>query len=147
IITLADAGYWDDLDIRYPLLFRSAVEKAAEANQLDPAYIYAIIRSESLFQPTVTSSAGARGLMQLMPGTARHLARQMGVASPSRSQLNTPSVNIRFGSHYLRDMLDNWSGNIALATASYNAGPNKVAEWLPRQDMPADIWIANITYT
>lgn len=147
ITTLAKADYWDDLDIRYPLPFLTEVRQAAETNDLDPAYVLAIIRTESLFQPTVRSPVGARGLMQLMPGTAAHLARSMGRARPSSHQLNDPSTNIGFGTRYLRDMLDDWSGNIALATASYNAGPRKIAQWLPTDKTPADIWIANIPYT
>jgi soluble lytic murein transglycosylase len=147
IVTLAKSDYWDDLDIRYPILFLSDVRQAAANNHIDPAYILAIIRTESLFQPSARSSAGARGLMQLMPGTARRLARALGRPSPRAAQLNDPALNIKLGSRYLRDMLQDWAGNIALATASYNAGPHKVAQWLPPDAMPADIWIANITYT
>ncbi|MGN8197562.1 transglycosylase SLT domain-containing protein [Salinisphaera sp. RV14] len=147
ITTLAKADYWDDLDIRYPTPFAAAVRRAAHNNGLDPAYVFAIMRTESLFQPTVRSPVGARGLMQLMPGTADHLARAMGRAAPSTHDLNDPSTNISLGARYLHDMLADWSGNIALATASYNAGPRKIAHWLPDADMPADIWIANIPYT
>ncbi|RJS91263.1 transglycosylase SLT domain-containing protein [Salinisphaera sp. Q1T1-3] len=147
ILTLADADYWDDLDIRYPTPFAATVRQAARTNDLDPAYVYAIIRTESLFQPTVRSPVGARGLMQLMPGTADHLARQMGRSAPSASALNDPATNVGFGTRYLADMMADWSNNIALATASYNAGPRKIAQWLPATDMPADIWIANIPYT
>ncbi len=147
ITTLAKADYWDDLDIRYPTPFAGAVRQAANNNGLDPAYVFAIMRTESLFQPTVRSPVGARGLMQLMPGTADHLARAMGQAAPSPHDLNDPATNIGFGARYLHDMMADWSGNIALATASYNAGPRKIVQWLPDNDMPADIWIANIPYT
>lgn len=147
IITLAKADYWDDLDIRYPTPHADTVADAASANDLDPAYVMAIIRTESLFQANAHSPAGARGLMQLMPGTARHVARDLGQSAPTASRLNNPGVNIPLGSHYLRQMLDNWDDNIALATASYNAGPRKIAQWLPATEMPADIWIANIPYT
>ncbi|HET7314565.1 transglycosylase SLT domain-containing protein [Salinisphaera sp.] len=147
IVTLAKADYWNDLDIRYPTPFVGAVREAADNNDLDPAYVMAIIRTESLFQPTARSPAGARGLMQLMPGTAADLARAMGRPAPSAYDLNDPATNIGLGARYLGDMLAEWSGNIALATASYNAGPHKIAEWLPDHDMPAAIWIANIPYT
>jgi soluble lytic murein transglycosylase len=146
IITLAKAGYWDDLDIRYPTPYTGDVDNAAAANNLDPAYIFAIIRTESLFQPDAHSPVGARGLMQLMPGTAAHVARAMGQSRPAASRLSDPSVNIPLGSHYLRQMLNDWNNNLVLATASYNAGPHKIAQWLPASDMPADIWIANIPY-
>ena len=147
IITLAKADYWDDLEIRYPVPYADAVARAARANDLDPAYVLAIIRTESLFQPDIRSPAGARGLMQLMPGTARHVAAAMGQSAPNTRLLTEPSINIAFGTHYLRQMLNRWQGNLVLATASYNAGPNKIADWLPARATPADIWIANIPYT
>lgn len=147
ITTLAEADYWNDLAIRYPLPFSNAVESAASHNHLDPAYVLAIIRTESLFQPEAHSAAGAIGLMQLMPGTARHIAAAMGRPAPAPAMLDEPHINIPLGSHYLRQMLNRWHDNMALATASYNAGPHKIASWLPEQRMPADIWIANIPYT
>ena len=147
ILTLADADYWDDLDIRYPTPYSADVRAAAAANDLDPAFVYAIVRTESLFQPTVRSPVGARGLMQLMPGTADLVARQMGRAKPTSRDLNDPGENTTLGARYLSDMVADWHGNIALATASYNAGPRKVAQWLPETTMPPDIWIATIPYT
>ena len=147
ILTLADADYWNDLDIRYPTPYSDDVRAAAAANDLDPAFVYGIVRTESLFQPTVQSPVGARGLMQLMPGTAKLVARQMGRAAPSSSDLNDPRENTMLGARYLADMVDDWAGNLALATASYNAGPGKVAQWLPDTDMAPDIWIATIPYT
>jgi len=123
------------------------VQQASADNNLDPAYVLAIIRTESLFQPTAHSPAGARGLMQLMPGTADLVAHSLGEPPPETAQLYDPATNITLGSRYLRDMLNNWSGNIALATASYNAGPNKIAQWLPDDTTPPDIWISNIAYT
>ncbi|ROO24734.1 hypothetical protein SAOR_13840 [Salinisphaera orenii MK-B5] len=147
ITTLAKADYWDDLDIRYPTPFRDAVATAADRAGIDPAYAYAIIRTESLFQPAVRSPAGAIGLMQLMPGTARLVARQNGEPTPSTTALTDPATNARLGTRYLRDMLDRWHGNLALATASYNAGPNRIARWLPAESMDPAIWIANIPYT
>lgn len=147
ITTLAKADYWDDLDIRYPAPYRDTVVAAAGRTDLDPAYAFAIIRTESLFQPEVRSGAGAIGLMQLLPGTARHIARQNGESAPSSVSLTEPATNVRFGTRYLRDMLDRWGDNLALATASYNAGPNRIARWLPDAAMDPAIWIANIPYT
>ncbi len=147
ILTLADADYWNDLDIRYPTPYSDDVRAAAAANDLDPAFVYGIVRTESLFQPTVASPVGARGLMQLMPGTAKLVARQMGRPAPSSSDLNDPRENTTLGARYLADMVDDWAGNLALATASYNAGPGKVAQWLPQANMAPDIWIATIPYT
>lgn len=147
IITLAKADYWDDLDIRYPTPYDDAVRQFAKNNDLDPAYVFAIIRTESLFQPEIRSSAGAVGLMQLLPGTARLVARRMDAARPSSSALTIPEINIQLGSGYLAQMLDRWDGNIAMASASYNAGPRRIERWLPDDNMDPRIWIANIPYT
>ncbi|MES1927095.1 transglycosylase SLT domain-containing protein [Salinisphaera sp. T31B1] len=147
IITLAKADYWDDLDIRYPMPYSDAIGRFADDNDLDPAYVLAIMRTESLFQPAVRSPAGAVGLMQLMPGTARLVSRQLGTASPGSAALTVPEVNIQLGSRYLADMLDRWHGNLALASASYNAGPGRIERWLPGEPMDPTIWVANIPYT
>jgi len=147
ITTLAKADYWDDLDIRYPTPYDDTVRRFAKDNDLDPAYVLAIIRTESLFQPEVRSPAGALGLMQLMPGTARLVSRQIGVSTPSATMLRVPDINIQLGTRYLADMLERWNGNIALASASYNAGPNRIQRWLPDEPMDPTIWIANIPYT
>lgn len=148
IITLADSGYWDALDIRYPTPYYNIVKRAASHNGLRPAYVLAIIRTESLFQPAVGSYAGAIGLMQLMPATARLVARRNDLPTPSRGSLRQPVTNIRLGSRYLNAMKLRFDNNLALATAAYNAGPNAVARWLPAQGtVPPDIWIANISYT
>ena len=91
---------------------------------------------------------GARGVMQLMPGTARTLARQMGRPMPSRSELLDADTNIAMGGFYLGQLLKRFSGNRVLATAAYNAGPSRVERVLMRQNgnLPADIWIENLPY-
>lgn len=147
IITLARSDYWDDLTIRYPLHYQQEAIQAARRNHLEPAYVLAIMRTESLFMPAVHSGAGAVGLMQLMPATARQVAAEIGMRRPNTAMLETPAVNIRLGTHYLRAMLDHFNGYIALATGAYNAGPNAIERWLPDSTTPADIWIANIPYT
>ncbi|MES1929825.1 lytic transglycosylase, catalytic [Salinisphaera dokdonensis CL-ES53] len=147
IITLAKSDYWDDLDIRYPTPYDNAVRQFANDNGLDPAYVFAIMRTESLFQPEIRSSAGAVGLMQLLPGTARLVARRMDAARPSSSALTVPEINIQLGTGYLAQMLERWDGNIAMASASYNAGPGRIERWLPDETMDPTIWVANIPYT
>lgn len=145
ILTLVGADYWDDLNIRYPLPHLDAVERAAAATDLDPAYILAIIRTESLFAADARSPAGALGLMQVLPGTARLVAR--GRDMPQSGDLLDPAIGIRLGSYYLREMRDRFDGNLALASAAYNAGPGRVRRWLPERTMPMDLWVANIPYT
>lgn len=147
IFTLAKSGYWDDIDIRFPLHHREVVRDQARATGLDASLIYAVLRQESVFNPRALSPAGARGLMQLMPATAREVARDLALAPLDLDQLFEPRVNITLGSHYLARMSREFGGNPALATAAYNAGPARVARWLPDADMDADLWIATIPFS
>jgi len=148
IITLAKSDYWDDLDIRYPLIYTDLVMRYAQENQLDPAYVLSIIRTESLFLPDVHSPANAVGLMQLLPATARAVAKNIGAPRPSTKDLEEPANNVPLGTNYLRQQLDRFDNNLALASAAYNAGPHRVSRWLKEVKNPvaADIWVENIPY-
>lgn len=90
----------------------------------------AITRRESAYNPNALSPAGARGLMQLMPGTASQVSRQIGLEDPGAYGVLDPELNIRLGSTYLRDKLQRYQGNRLAATAAYNAGPGRVDRWL-----------------
>lgn len=146
-LTLAKADYFDDLEIRFPLAYTTAVKKEAEVNTLDPAWILAVARQESVMMPDARSPAGALGLMQLMPATGRQIAQQMKSGLNDLQQLLRPELNIRFGSFYLRQLSHKFDGHTALATAAYNAGPHRVQQWAPeQQSIDADIWIDTIPY-
>jgi soluble lytic murein transglycosylase len=148
IQTAAKAGYWDDLSLRFPLGFNGPVLQAAQSQQVDPALVYALVRRESAFDPNVGSPAGALGLMQLMPATGALMARQRGEALPSANALLEPGRNLRFGTAYLRGLLERFGNHFALAAAAYNAGPNRVERWLPKGlPMPADLWVETIPYS
>ncbi|MGF1528545.1 MAG: transglycosylase SLT domain-containing protein, partial [Candidatus Competibacterales bacterium] len=131
IVTLARARYWDDLDLRFPTRHREILQNYAQSQQVDPAWAFAILRQESAFHPEIRSSAGALGLMQIMPATGRQIARQLGVPWSSSYLLHQPAVNIRFGVHYLGQNTRSLQGSPLLATAAYNAGPGRVRQWLP----------------
>ena len=113
----------------------------------EPALVHGIIRQESLFNADVVSPAGAIGLMQLMPATASSEARKIGQrGGVAPAALRNPAENVMLGSHYLDDMIANWSGSYILAIASYNAGPGHVKNWLndngdPRADADPVDWI------
>jgi len=143
IFTLAKTEYWDDLELRFPLRHRLLVEQQAQQHQLDIAWIFAVIRQESAFMRDARSHAGAMGLMQLMPATARSVAKQQlgKKKAPGRSALLQPDTNIQLGSAYLRHLLDRLENSPVLATAAYNAGPHRVSKWLPTRDLEADIWV------
>ncbi|MDO8843131.1 lytic transglycosylase domain-containing protein [Methylicorpusculum sp.] len=147
VTTIARAEYWDDLNLRFPLDFMDDVNQAAVTNQLEPSLILGLIRRESIFDPDALSPAGARGLMQLMPGTGKQMASALNSPWGSVDDLLRPEINIKFGSHYFRQMLDRFNGHFMLAVAAYNAGPSKVDSWLSTSGaMPADIWMETLSY-
>ncbi|MCD8566701.1 MAG: lytic transglycosylase domain-containing protein [Alphaproteobacteria bacterium] len=97
--------------------------------KLEWALVHAIIRQESLFDPEAKSSAGAMGLMQLLPSTAAETARKLGVRHNTR-MLADPSHNILLGSAFLGSLVDKFDGSYAMAAAAYNAGPRRVSQWI-----------------
>lgn len=146
IFAVARAEHWQDLKIRFPLDFVNQVRKYASAQKLNPAYVYGIIRRESAFDERARSPVGARGLMQLMPGTARRIARRLNERWHSVRSLERADTNVRYGTAYFRSLLEDLGGHFVLATAAYNAGPHRVKRWLPVNTLPADIWIETIPF-
>lgn len=133
--------------LRFPLAERETVERESARNGLDPAWTFALIRAESAWQPEVRSPANAYGLMQLLPGTGKQMARQLGLHWPGTSMLLDPQTNIRLGSRYLAQQAERFQGSPWLASAAYNAGPRPVQRWLgERAVLPADIFIETIPY-
>src|SRR5271168_2284025 len=112
-----------------PLSDASVIREQAAEKHLDPALIAAVIYAETKFDPR-PSSAGAEGLMQILPETAYFLAHLSGGTSFTASDLATPSINVAYGSYYLRYLLDHYEGNEMLAVAAYNAGLTNVDEWV-----------------
>ena len=146
IFSLARTGYWDDLELRFPLEFRPQVESQAGDRQLESAWVFAVLRQESAFITDARSPAGAMGLMQLMPATARQVAQGLQRRKLRSRDLLQPATNIRLGTAYLRQVLDQLQQHPVLATAAYNAGPHRVKSWLPSLAMSADIWIETIPF-
>lgn len=147
IFTVARAGEWDDLDLRYPLLFENTVVREAARQRVEPGVILGVIRQESAFDALAQSAAGARGLMQILPSTGQEIARSFGERLPSAARLHDAEVNLRYGTHFLRDLLDRFDGNLALAAAAYNAGPARVRRWAPSErPLAADVWMEQIPF-
>ncbi len=144
IFALSQVGYMDDVDLRFPLAFDKEINQHASKHAINPAWAFAITRRESSFMSDANSSAGAKGLMQVMPGTAKQLTRRKNV---SNKYLLNSKNNINLGTKYLKDLLDRHKGNQVLATAAYNAGPYRVKSWLKSANaLPADIWIETIPF-
>lgn len=146
ILTLAKIHYWNDLELRFPLTHHEQINRQANEHGLDSAWIYAILRQESAFVTDARSSAGAMGLMQLMPGTARMVASKNKHKAFRSTDLFIPQVNIELGASYLNEVYLKLQENPVLATAAYNAGPNRVMTWLPTETQPTDVWIETIPF-
>ncbi len=119
-----------DLRLRYPLVYSREVSESAERTGLPPELLWAVIRQESRFVPYAVSSAGAVGLMQLMPATARQVSKATGRSRKlTNDALMAPSLNISLGSAFLKSTHSRYDGNCAFAAAAYNAGPGRVDRW------------------
>jgi soluble lytic murein transglycosylase len=147
IFALGRAQSYDDLELRFPVDHAALAEKYAVQRGLDPARVMALIRSESAFVVDARSPAGALGLMQLMPTTAREMARRTGIHLPRLEQLYEPEINIALGTAYLERMLARYGGNFVMAAAAYNAGPLRVRQWQDKRCTVADLWIDTIPFT
>jgi soluble lytic murein transglycosylase len=146
IATLAEAGEWDDVRLRYPRPYAQTVAEVSKLTQLPPDWILAIMRQESLFRSDAVSRAGARGLMQMEPSTAAAVARRWHLPRPDKDSPPDPTPDVTLGAAYLSELLDRYGGQLGPSLAAYNAGPIPVARWLPNRTMDADIWIENIPY-
>jgi len=134
-----------DFALRYPTPYQLEIEAAARQNSLDPAMVYGLIRQESRFVSNIVSTAGAVGLMQLMPQTARWVARRTGYES-STPTLEDPELNIELGARYLRYVLDKLDGLPVLAAAAYNAGPGRAQAWRGQVPLEGAIYVETIPF-
>ncbi|MDX2245028.1 MAG: transglycosylase SLT domain-containing protein [Leptolyngbyaceae cyanobacterium bins.302] len=135
------AGYWYAL---YPFPFLEEIESWSQERQLNPLLVTALIRQESRFMPGIVSSAGAKGLMQVMPDTGTWIAEKIKL---KEFNLNDPEDNIKLGTWYLDYTHSEYDGNSMLAVASYNAGPGAVGDWVAKKGVgDPDRFVENIPY-
>ena len=118
-----------DLEQRYPTPYRAKLSELAQSQGIDQAWIYGLIRQESLFWEEESSSAGARGLMQLLPTTAGYVAQRIGLRDYRPSRIYETDMNLRLGVGYLKMVSDDQGGQPLLASAAYNAGPRRLRQW------------------
>jgi soluble lytic murein transglycosylase len=134
-------------DLRFPLHHDATIRREAAKNDLDPAWVAAEIRAESVFDPKARSAANARGLMQVVPATGMEEARRQGIPWHGVETLYEPEANIAIGTVYLRKLLDRYGGKPYFAIAGYNAGPTPLQRWQSqRPGMDPDFWIETISY-
>lgn len=135
-----------DLRLRYPMPFADEITAAARAQGLEPALVFGLIRQETRFMPQLKSSVGASGLMQVMPATARYVAKKINLPWDNPALINDPLTNLRLGTAYLRMVLDDLGGSQAMAAAAYNAGPGRPRRWREGPTLETAIWAENIPF-
>ena len=135
-----------DVATRYPMPYAADIAQAALAHRLDPAFVFGLIRQETRFMAQLRSSAGATGLMQLMPATARWVAKRQAIELPRADQVYDPLINLRLGTAYLKLVLDDLGGSPAMAAAAYNAGPGRPRRWREGLTVDAAAWAENVPF-
>ena len=135
-----------DFRLRYFAPYHDMLKVHAAKQGLDEAWVLGLIRQESRFMADVRSSAGAMGLMQLMPGTAQWVAGKMGLKNWRWGNVTDVDTNLSLGTYYLRHVLDYLDGNPAMASAAYNAGPGRARAWRPDRTMEAAAWAETIPF-
>ena len=135
-----------DTSLRYPMPFADDITAAARAAGLDPALVFGLIRQETRFMPQLKSVVGAAGLMQVMPATARYVAKKIGLPWTDPALITDPLTNLKLGTAYLKMVLDDLGGSQPMATAAYNAGPGRPRRWREGPTLETAIWAENIPF-
>ncbi len=133
------AKRWNDMAMRFPMAASDSFQQASQRYKVDINEVRSIARRESAFYPKATSSVGARGMMQLMPATAKQTAKRTKLRYRHARQLYDTELNIQLGSAYYASLLKQFNDNRVLATAAYNAGPHRVKAWLKRNQGALDL--------
>ncbi|WP_232821202.1 transglycosylase SLT domain-containing protein [Oceanimonas marisflavi] len=148
VLASISARAWDQLELRFPVVYRNVFRGQARKLNLDESTLFAIARQESAFYEQARSPVGAGGLMQLMPATARETARKHGISGYRHSNdVYVPEINVQLGASYFKELLERYQGNRIPAIAAYNAGPGRINRWLAESgSRPLDVWVENIPY-
>ena len=135
-----------DFTLRYPTPYEAQFLAAAKSNDVEASLLYGIARQESRFVADIVSSAGAMGLMQLMPPTARWVSKQLNRGDYRADAITEVNINSQFGAYYLKYWMDRLDGQPAMAAAAYNAGPRRAQAWRPPSAMEGAIWVETIPF-
>jgi soluble lytic murein transglycosylase len=136
-----------DYNLRYPTPYRDLMRMSANSEGLDEAWVYGLTRQESRFMHYAKSGVGASGLMQLMPATAKWVAKRLGMDNFSHDMVHVVGTNIEIGTHYMRHTLDLLNGQAVLATAAYNAGPSRAKRWIASEPLEGAIYMETIPFS
>jgi len=136
-----------DFSLRYPTPYRDVLGSYTRQFDLDEAWVYALVRQESRFSAEARSNAGALGLMQLMPTTARSVARRLGIPGVNRNSVHTVDTNISLGTYHLRQLMDGLDNHPVLVAAAYNAGLGRAREWRAERALEGAIYTETIPFS
>lgn len=136
-----------DFSVRYLAPYREILGEQARVQRLEEPWVYGLVRQESRFIAEAKSSVGASGLMQLMPATARWVARQLGIKGYSADKVTEPQTNAALGTFYLKHVLDDLQGSPVMAAAAYNAGPGRARKWRGPRALEGAIYAETIPFS
>jgi len=138
-----------DLELLFPRYYTELIERYAKEYAIAPSLFFGLVRQESAFQSAVVSRAGAVGLSQLMPATARDTADRMRRSGHTdyteKLEVTNPSVNVHIGTFYLNSLVESYNGDMMLALLAYNGGPNRVRRWRSATNLPADLFMETVS--
>lgn len=146
ILTAEKTMLTHDFSLRYPTPYREIMKISTQQQGLDEAWVYGLIRQESRFIAYAKSGVGASGLMQVMPATAKWIAKRMGLADYNHGKIAQLDTNIQMGTYYMRHTLDLMNGQMLMATAAYNAGPGRAKRWAAAEPLEGAIYAETIPF-
>jgi len=135
-----------DFNLRYPAPFRETMQSRLRENGLEEAWVYGLMRQESRFASQAKSDVGAAGLMQIMPATAKWVARKMGMRDYRTALIHDTEVNLKLGTYYMKNILSTFDNNAVMASAAYNAGPARARQWRGEKPMEGAIYVETIPF-
>jgi soluble lytic murein transglycosylase len=145
-INTSDRSKLIDFELRFPMPFKKEVIQRSKEINLDPAYVYGLIRQESRFIMDARSHVGASGLMQVMPATAKWTAKKIGLTGFRPEHITQHDTNIAIGTGYLKLVLESFEGSMPMAAAAYNAGPSRPRKWREGAFLEGAIWAENLPF-
>ncbi len=135
-----------DFNLRYPAPYRETMQVRLRENGLEEAWVYGLMRQESRFASQAKSDVGAAGLMQIMPATAKWVARKMGMRDYRSALIHETEVNLKLGTYYMKNILTTFDNNAVMASAAYNAGPTRARQWRGEKPLEGAIYIETIPF-
>lgn len=135
-----------DFTLRYPAPYRESLQEPIQENKLEEAWVYGLMRQESRFVTQAKSVAGASGLMQVMPATARWIAQKLGMKDYRKKLIGELDTNLKLGTYYMKNVLTSMGNNPVLASAAYNAGPGRAKQWQGDKPLEGAIYVESIPF-